>query len=177
MGEGNSHDDEEATPAAQAGRGCAEAMLNAGKDLAEVLQSLKVSDRTYYRWRNQYGGMKAPGAKRLKELKVPPRHSPPGSSHHQTARRKFGAADERPLRSCRPFAAANRPDECVQLAARRRLGSSNSGNEVSRDQVQSLEFLPYRGGNLAAVLFKKRDHRMIQERARRVSRTYRAEIL
>ena len=46
----------------------ADAMLNAGKDLAAVLQSLEVSESTYERWRNQYGGMKAEEAKRLKEL-------------------------------------------------------------------------------------------------------------
>jgi transposase-like protein len=47
----------------------AEAMLNAGKDLAAVLQSLEVSEATYHRWRNQYGGMKSEEAKRLSELK------------------------------------------------------------------------------------------------------------
>lgn len=46
----------------------AEGMLNAGKDLALVLQSLEVSQSTYDRWRAQYGGMKAEEAKRLKEL-------------------------------------------------------------------------------------------------------------
>ena len=46
----------------------ADAMLNAGKDLAAVLQALEVSEATYHRWRNQYGGMKAEEAKRLKEL-------------------------------------------------------------------------------------------------------------
>ena len=46
----------------------AEAMLNAGKDLAAVLQALEVSEATYGRWRIQYGGMKAPEARRLKEL-------------------------------------------------------------------------------------------------------------
>ncbi len=46
----------------------AEAMLNAGKDLAAVLQALEVSESTFDRWRNQYGGMKAEEAKRLKEL-------------------------------------------------------------------------------------------------------------
>lgn len=46
----------------------ADAMLNAGKDLAAVLQSLEVSESTYERWRSQYGGMKAEEAKRLKEL-------------------------------------------------------------------------------------------------------------
>lgn len=46
----------------------ADAMLNAGKDVAAVLQALEISEATYLRWRNQYGGMKAPEAKRLKEL-------------------------------------------------------------------------------------------------------------
>lgn len=45
-----------------------EAMLNAGKDLAAVLQALEVSEATYHRWRNQYGGMKSEEAKRLSAL-------------------------------------------------------------------------------------------------------------
>jgi putative transposase len=43
-------------------------MLNAGKDLAAVLQSLEVSEATYGCWRAQYGGMKAEEAVRLKKL-------------------------------------------------------------------------------------------------------------
>ena len=46
----------------------ADAMLSAGKDVAAVLQALEVSEATYLRWRNQYGGMKAEEAKRLKLL-------------------------------------------------------------------------------------------------------------
>ena len=46
----------------------ADAMLNAGKDLASVLQTLEVSESTYLRWRSQYGGMKSEEAKRLKQL-------------------------------------------------------------------------------------------------------------
>ena len=46
----------------------ADAMLNAGKDEAAVLQALEISASTYERWRNQYGGMKAEEARRLKEL-------------------------------------------------------------------------------------------------------------
>jgi putative transposase len=46
----------------------ADAMLNAGQDLAAVLQALEVSESTYQRWRNQYGGMKSEEAKRLKHL-------------------------------------------------------------------------------------------------------------
>ena len=46
----------------------ADALLAEGKDLAEVARELEVSEQTYHRWRNQYGGMKADDAKRLKEL-------------------------------------------------------------------------------------------------------------
>ena len=45
-----------------------EAMQNAGKDLAAVLQSLEISEATWNRWRTQYGGMKSEEAKRLKRL-------------------------------------------------------------------------------------------------------------
>lgn len=46
----------------------AEAMLASGKTIGQVCQALEVSEQTFHRWRNQYGGMKAGEAKRLKEL-------------------------------------------------------------------------------------------------------------
>ena len=46
----------------------ADAMLNAGKDLAAVLQALEISEATLARWRALYGGMKSEEAKRLKAL-------------------------------------------------------------------------------------------------------------
>lgn len=46
----------------------ADAMLNSGKDLAAVLQALEVSQSTFDRWRNRYGGMKSEEARRLREL-------------------------------------------------------------------------------------------------------------
>lgn len=48
--------------------GQADRMLGDGVDLAGVCLELAVSEQTYYRWRNQYGGLKADDAKRLKEL-------------------------------------------------------------------------------------------------------------
>jgi putative transposase len=48
----------------------AEAMLSAEKTIGQVCQALAISEQTYHRWRNQYGGMKAEEAKRLKELEV-----------------------------------------------------------------------------------------------------------
>jgi putative transposase len=46
----------------------ADRMLNEGKDVADVCRELQVSEQTYYRWRNQFGGMNADDAKRLKDL-------------------------------------------------------------------------------------------------------------
>jgi len=46
----------------------ADAMLAAGKTIGEVCQALEISEQTLHRWRNQYGGMKAEEAKRLKNL-------------------------------------------------------------------------------------------------------------
>ncbi|WP_341579584.1 IS3 family transposase [Microbacterium schleiferi] len=48
--------------------GQADRMLADGSDIAAVCRELGVSEQTYYRWRNQYGGLKADDAKRLKEL-------------------------------------------------------------------------------------------------------------
>ena len=46
----------------------ADRMLAEGSSVAEVAKELGVSENTYHRWRNQYGGMKADDVKRLKEL-------------------------------------------------------------------------------------------------------------
>ena len=46
----------------------ADRMLNEGADIAAVARHLQVTETTYHRWRNQYGGMKADDAKRLKDL-------------------------------------------------------------------------------------------------------------
>ncbi|OYN84458.1 IS3 family transposase, partial [Parenemella sanctibonifatiensis] len=48
--------------------GQADRLLADGADVAAVCRELGVSEQTYYRWRNQYGGLKADDAKRLKEL-------------------------------------------------------------------------------------------------------------
>ena len=48
----------------------ADRMLSEGKEIGGVCQALEVSEATFHRWRNQYGGMKADEAKRLKELEI-----------------------------------------------------------------------------------------------------------
>ena len=46
----------------------AEKLLSEGKTIAEAAKALGVSEHTFHRWRNQYGGMKSSDAKRLEEL-------------------------------------------------------------------------------------------------------------
>jgi putative transposase len=46
----------------------ADRLLGEGADIAEVARHLEVSEQTYHRWRNQFGGMKADDARRLKDL-------------------------------------------------------------------------------------------------------------
>ena len=48
----------------------ADTMLAAEKTIGQVVQALEISEQTFHRWRNQYGGMKAEEAKRLKELEL-----------------------------------------------------------------------------------------------------------
>src|SRR6476646_4276213 len=83
----------------------AEADLAQGLGPAQVCQRLGVSEQTLHRWRNQYGGMKADEAKRLKELEAENARlkrlvaelagswgsrAPPRGRHPRRTRRKAG---------------------------------------------------------------------------------------
>jgi putative transposase len=46
----------------------AEVKIGNGATVPEVCKELGVSEATFHRWRNQYGGIKAPEAKRLRKL-------------------------------------------------------------------------------------------------------------
>ena len=46
----------------------AEVELGGGAAVADVCKKLGISEQTYFRWRNQYGGMKADDMKRLRDL-------------------------------------------------------------------------------------------------------------
>lgn len=48
----------------------AERLLGEGRSIPEVAKALEISENTFHRWRNQYGGMKADDAKRLKRLEA-----------------------------------------------------------------------------------------------------------
>ena len=46
----------------------ADVLISQSKKVVEVIRTLGVTDVTDYRWRQEYGGMSVPRAKRLKEL-------------------------------------------------------------------------------------------------------------
>ena len=46
----------------------AEVELAKGQTAADVARKLGITEQTYYRWRNEYGGLRLDQAKRLKEL-------------------------------------------------------------------------------------------------------------
>jgi putative transposase len=48
--------------------GQAEGRLASGSSVQEVARDLGISEPTFHRWRNRYGGMSSQEAKRLKEL-------------------------------------------------------------------------------------------------------------
>jgi len=45
-----------------------EKLLGEGRNIEEVSRHLEITESTWHRWRNQYGGMKADNAKKLTEL-------------------------------------------------------------------------------------------------------------
>ena len=48
----------------------ADRLLAEGASIADVARHLEVSEATFHRWRNQYGGLKADDVKRLKSLEA-----------------------------------------------------------------------------------------------------------
>ncbi len=46
----------------------ADVLISQGKKVVDVIKSLGITDVTYCRWRQEYGGMSVSQAKRLKEL-------------------------------------------------------------------------------------------------------------
>ena len=47
-----------------------EVLTAQGKSVAEAIRSIGVTEVTYYRWRNEYGGLKGDQVKRLKDLEA-----------------------------------------------------------------------------------------------------------
>lgn len=47
-----------------------EVLSSQGQCVAEAIRQIGVSEQTYYRWRQEYGGLKGDQVKRLKELEA-----------------------------------------------------------------------------------------------------------
>ncbi len=47
-----------------------EVLTAQGRPVAEAIRAIGVTEVTYYRWRNEYGGLKGDQVKRLKELEA-----------------------------------------------------------------------------------------------------------
>ena len=45
-------------------------LISRGQSVAEAIRSIGVSEVTYYRWRQEFGGLKSDQIKRLKELET-----------------------------------------------------------------------------------------------------------
>lgn len=45
-------------------------LIAQGRPVADAVRSIGVTEVTYYRWRNEYGGLKGDQVKRLKELEI-----------------------------------------------------------------------------------------------------------
>ncbi len=48
----------------------ADVLISQGQDIADVVRQIGVSEVTYYRWRQEYGGLKTEQVKRLRELEM-----------------------------------------------------------------------------------------------------------
>ena len=47
-----------------------EVLCGQGRSIADAIRAIGVTEVTYYRWRNEYGGLKGDQVKRLKELEA-----------------------------------------------------------------------------------------------------------
>ena len=48
----------------------ADVLMAQGRQVADAVRAIGVTEVTYYRWRNEYGGLKGDQVKRLKELET-----------------------------------------------------------------------------------------------------------
>jgi transposase-like protein len=48
----------------------ADVLLSQGQNVADVIRQIGVTNVTYYRWRQEYGGLKLDQVKKMKELEL-----------------------------------------------------------------------------------------------------------
>jgi len=66
-----------------------EKLLGQGESIEEVARHLEITESTWHRWRNQYGGMNADDAKRLKPSGRPSNGSDPCAQRSSLAAPTF----------------------------------------------------------------------------------------
>jgi transposase-like protein len=118
----------------------ADVLISQGQDIADVIHQIGVSEVTYYRWRQEYGGLKTEQVKRLKELCCPrilrpsePRDRVGLRRRKATAANEPHAADPRRLTSCEPIGGlCNHRKRCCSCGAPPKKASILAGrNEIS----------------------------------------------
>ena len=72
---GSTEDGSDAKEETQAGRDRGEAaqvdvLTSQGQSVADAIRSIGVTEVTYYRWRQEFGGLKSDQVKRLKDLET-----------------------------------------------------------------------------------------------------------
>ena len=48
----------------------AEVAMSTGRTVVEAVRQIEVTEQTFYRWRNEYGGLSVDQAKRLKQIEA-----------------------------------------------------------------------------------------------------------
>ena len=48
----------------------AEGAMSTGRTVVEAVRQIEVTEQTFYRWRNEYGGLSIDQAKRLKQIEA-----------------------------------------------------------------------------------------------------------
>src|ERR1700716_929527 len=73
-------------------------LTSQGQSVSEAIRSIGVSEVTYYRWRQEFGGLKSDPGQRLKDLETENNRlhrTPPGKSNSYNRRSRRCAASRR----------------------------------------------------------------------------------
>src|ERR671912_658887 len=94
-----------------------EVLTAQGQSVAEAIRSIGGTEVTYYRWRNEYGGLKGGQVKRLKELEAENARPPPRLHRACDGRARRVRAHGLPCARAAPLDAAQDPDHPGRRAA------------------------------------------------------------
>jgi hypothetical protein len=66
-------------------------LVSQGQNMVDAIRQIGVSEVTYYRWRQEFGGLKTEQVKRLKDLELACRSGPARHCNRRRARRAVAA--------------------------------------------------------------------------------------